>query len=149
MKGDAGRKGVGTVRKMADLMPGENFLFDDSKKATNNLLCHYHKRHYVLDADASPDYNPYMCLQTIPHEPMPDTLARFGAGAKHVIDVLEDVAGDVPKELLADLARQKNLGRRQRHSVLHILPRSRSMCRFSLPPSQCPKHCVQAYRIRG
>ena len=62
----------------------------------------------IFDASEIPDYVPNMSVPALSIDRAADTFGN--GGAKHVVDVLVDYDGDVPKELLTNLGDARKLG---------------------------------------
>ena len=82
--------------------------FAQAKAATENLVRRNLIRPTIFDASEISGYVPNMSVPALPINRAPDTFGN--SGAKHVVDVLIDYDGDVPKELLTNLGNAKKLG---------------------------------------
>lgn len=88
-------------------LAGETFTVDQANTATQHLTRALNRRHLVIDNDAVADFTPYMSLPVLPIAVATD---EFGThGARHVLDVLSNYTGDVPKELLVNLSKEKRI----------------------------------------
>ena len=90
-------------------LAGEDITFEETKKAVEHLVREPLKKPFVFDTDVIEGYVVSVSFGNIPIN-VATTNYGTTVGARHICDVIPNWEGEIPKELLVNLAHQNKFG---------------------------------------